>query len=91
MHPAKHPEDIQAIEVGHHHVQKDHVEGMSSEKRERLPATFDGRHRVPIQLQPLGEHVPVQFFIVHDEERCRSSGHPFASRLSRVSIFSSRR
>ncbi|MDG3005879.1 hypothetical protein PZE19_19000 [Paludisphaera sp. Pla2] len=62
-------QDLQAVQVRHHDVQEDQIEGTSRDQVERPSAVLGRRHVVALPLEPPREHVAVQLVVVDDQER----------------------
>ena len=52
----------------HHDVEKNEVEILRFDQRQRIPPVLGGLHAIPLADQTLGQHVPVGFVVIDDEQ-----------------------
>ncbi len=77
------PQHLEPVHLRHHHVEEDDVEPPLGERRERLGAGGDRRHRVARRDEAPREEVAVRLVVVDDEEGGTPARAVLALRLER--------
>ena len=72
---AQPPAHLEAVEVGHHHVEHDEVEVALGEALERLDAVGRAHHLVAVLAQRVGEQREDRLLVVDEQDACGSLGH----------------
>ena len=68
-------QDLYAADVRHHQVQQDEVKLPLCDQRQRFASIGGGDYIVNAkERQPIGEHLPIVFYVVNDQYRCGGEG-----------------
>ena len=79
---------IKAADVRHLNVQQHQVHGVSLNTLQQFLRARCQSDDVTLASEPAGEHVPVHFIVVYDEQSARPQIHSHFFTVSKLSIFS---
>ena len=58
---------LQAVHLGHHHVEQDQVKRLTFDQFERSLRSFGESDRIALELQAATQHVSVHLFVIHQQ------------------------